>query len=92
VSHSVLVNAIIPLAVEENGGEALTRLYELQRLVMGMYQNHEMKRGAKIWKIFAPLAIFVVEFIRAQIHCGATATSMKNPPDSGIVIPRTTTF
>ena len=50
------------------------------------------EEGAKIWKIFAPLAIFVVEFIGAQIHCGATATSMKNPPDSGIVIPRTTTF
>jgi DNA mismatch repair protein MutS len=29
--------------------EALTKLYELQRRVMGMYQNHEMKRGAKIF-------------------------------------------
>jgi DNA mismatch repair protein MutS len=29
--------------------EALTRLYELQRRVMGMYQDHEMKRGAKIF-------------------------------------------
>ncbi len=28
--------------------EALTKLYELQRRVMGMYQNHEMKRGTKI--------------------------------------------
>jgi len=29
--------------------EALTKLYELQRRVMGMYQNHEMKRGTKIF-------------------------------------------
>jgi hypothetical protein len=29
--------------------EALTRLYELQRRVMGMYQNREMKMGAKIF-------------------------------------------
>jgi len=28
--------------------EALTKLYELQRRVTGMYQNHEVKRGAKI--------------------------------------------
>ncbi|HEY9432770.1 MAG TPA: DNA mismatch repair protein MutS [Blastocatellia bacterium] len=28
--------------------EALTKLYELQRRVMGMNQNHEMKRGTKI--------------------------------------------
>src|SRR5262247_2200588 len=29
--------------------EALTKLYELQRRVMGMYQNNEMKRGTKIF-------------------------------------------
>jgi len=29
--------------------EALTKLYELQRRVLGMYQNHEIKRGAKIF-------------------------------------------
>ena len=29
--------------------EALTKLYELQRRIMGMYQNHEMKSGAKIF-------------------------------------------
>ena len=28
--------------------EALTKLYESQRRVTGMYQNHEVKRGAKI--------------------------------------------
>jgi DNA mismatch repair protein MutS len=28
--------------------EALTKLYELQRRVMGMYQTREMKSGAKI--------------------------------------------
>src|SRR5262245_5826603 len=28
--------------------EALTKLYELQRRVTGMYQNHEVKSGAKI--------------------------------------------
>jgi DNA mismatch repair protein MutS len=27
--------------------EALTKLYELQRRLTGMYQNHEIKRGAK---------------------------------------------
>jgi hypothetical protein len=77
VGHSAFVNAIIRLAVEENGGaarakaraktaapdgsvkaaldinqlspvEALTKLYELQRRVTGMCQNHEIKRGAKI--------------------------------------------
>ena len=28
--------------------EALTKLYELQRRVTGMHQNHEIKRGTKI--------------------------------------------
>jgi len=43
------LEAIVALDINQlSPVEALTKLYELQRRVTGMYQNHEIKRGAKI--------------------------------------------
>ena len=39
---------IVAGRAEKSFGISVAELYELRRRVMGMYQNHEMKRGAKI--------------------------------------------
>jgi DNA mismatch repair protein MutS len=49
-SVKAALEAIVALDINQlSPVEALTKLYELQRRVLGMYQNHEMKRGAKIF-------------------------------------------
>jgi DNA mismatch repair protein MutS len=49
-SVKAALEALIALDINQlSPVEALTKLYELQRRVMGMYQNHEMKRGTKIF-------------------------------------------
>jgi DNA mismatch repair protein MutS len=49
-SIKAALEAVVALDINQlSPVEALTKLYELQRRVMGMYQNHEMKRGAKIF-------------------------------------------
>jgi DNA mismatch repair protein MutS len=48
-SVKAALEAIVALDINQlSPVEALTKLYELQRRVMGMYQNHEMKMGKKI--------------------------------------------
>jgi len=48
-SVKAALEAIVALDINQlSPVEALTKLYELQRRVMGMYQNHEMKMGTKI--------------------------------------------
>jgi hypothetical protein len=45
-----VLEAIVALDINQlSPVEALTKLYELQRRLIGMYQDHEMKRGAKIF-------------------------------------------
>ena len=49
-SIKAALEAIVALDINQlSPVEALTKLYELQRRVMEIYQNHEMKRGAKIF-------------------------------------------
>ena len=48
-SVKAALEALVALDINQlSPVEALTKLYELQRRVMGMNQNHEMKRGTKI--------------------------------------------
>jgi hypothetical protein len=49
-SVKAVLEAIVALDINQlSPVEALTKLYELQRRLIGMYQDHEMKRGAKIF-------------------------------------------
>jgi DNA mismatch repair protein MutS len=49
-SVKAALEALVALDINQlSPVEALTKLYELQRRVMGMYQNHEIKMGAKIF-------------------------------------------
>jgi DNA mismatch repair protein MutS len=49
-SVKAALEAIVALDINQlSPVEALTKLYEFQRRVMEMYQNHEMKMGAKIF-------------------------------------------
>ena len=60
--------------------------------VNAIIRRHEIKRGAKILKIFAPLAGLVVIFYYCRM---GQAKSKRLPPLSGVSaseIPRTTTF
>jgi hypothetical protein len=48
-SVKAALEAIVALDINQlSPVEALTKLYELQRRVTVMYQNHEVKSGAKI--------------------------------------------
>ena len=48
-SVKAALEALVALAINQlSPVEAQTKLYELQRRVTRMYQNHEVKRGAKI--------------------------------------------
>jgi DNA mismatch repair protein MutS len=48
-SVKAVLEAIVALDINQlSPVEALTKLYELQRRVTGMYQSHEVKRGARI--------------------------------------------